>query len=153
VETKQLRRAKLRKTFLIIGGVASSAMAAFHFVLPHVFGWVRFVGRIPAPIRWGLFSINVFFSTLLLWGGVITIISARNDKGDSVLAHSIVFGMGLFWIVNVLYQVIYPFPHEIMRWVLLGFSISVAVLYVGGVILSFDKSDMSVNITTGILTK
>lgn len=130
---------KLRKTCLVIAGLASAAMAAFHFVLPHVFGWARFVNDIPSPIRWGLFSINVFFSTLLLWGGFTTIIAALNGRGSTILSHCIFFGMGGFWIIDASYQMIYPFPHVIMRWVLLGFSISVALLYIIGVLLSFDK--------------
>jgi hypothetical protein len=130
---------KLRKTCLVIAGIASAAMAAFHFMLPHVFGWARFVNNIPSPIRWGLFSINVFFSTLLLWGGVTTIITALNDRGSTLVSSCIFFGMGGFWIINASYQTIYPFPHVIMRWVLLGFSISVALLYIFGVLLSFDE--------------
>jgi hypothetical protein len=130
---------KLRKTLLVIAGSSSSAMAAFHFVLPHVFGWERFVNNIPSPIRWALFSINVFFSTLLLWGGVTTIIAALNERGSTLLSYCIFFGMGVFWIIDASYQIIYPFPQEIMRWVLLGFSISVALLYIFGVLLSFDE--------------
>jgi hypothetical protein len=130
---------KLRKTCLVIAGLASSAMATFHFVLPHVFGWAQFVNNIPSPIRWGLFSINVFFSTLLLGGGVTTIIAALNDRGSTLLSYCIFFGMGFFWIIDASYQIIYPFPHVIMRWVLLGFSISVALLYISGVLLSFDE--------------
>ena len=135
---------KLRKTCLVIAGLASSAMAVFHFVLPHVFGWARFVSDIPSPIRWGLFSINIFFSTLLLWGGVITIITALNDRGRTLVSYCIFFGMGLFWIVNVSYQILYPFPHVIMRWVLLGFSIGVALLYILGVLSSFDEKGAKV---------
>lgn len=130
---------KLRKTFLVIAGSSTSAMALFHFVLPHVFGWERFVNNIPSPIRWALFSTNVFFSALLLWGGVITIITAFNDRGSTLLSYCVFFGMGVFWVVNASYQIIYPFPQVIMRWVLLGFSISVALLYIFGVLLSFDK--------------
>ena len=130
---------KLRKTCLVISGTASSLMAVFHFVLPHVFGWARFVNDIPSPIRWGLFSINVFFSTLLLWGGVTTIIAALNHRGSTLLNYCIFFGMGVFWIINASYQIIYPFPDVIMRWVLLGFSISVALLYIMGILLSFDE--------------
>ena len=137
---------KLRKTCLVIAGLASSAMAAFHFVLPHVFGWARFVNNMPAPIRWALFSINVFFSALLLWGGVTTIIGALNDRGDTLLSYCIFFGMGVFWIINASYQIIYPFPHVIMKWVLLGFSISVALLYIFGVLLSFDEKVAKVRI-------
>jgi len=129
---------KLRKTCLVIAGLASSAMAAFHFMLPHVFGWARFVNDVPAPIRWGLFSTNVFFSSLLLRGGVPTIITALNEIGNAILSYCVFPGMGVFWIINASYQVIYPFPHVMMRWVLLGFSISVALLYIFGVLLSFD---------------
>src|ERR1700730_7257770 len=134
-----MARENLRKACLVIAGIASSFMAAFHFVLPHVFGWARFVNNIPSPIRWGLFSINVFFSALLLWGGVTTIIAALNDRGSTLLGYCIFFGMGVFWIINASYQIIYPFPHVIMKWVLLGFSISVALLYIVGVLLAFEK--------------
>ena len=130
---------KLRKTCLVVAGLASCAMAAFHFALPHVFGWARFVNNIPSPIRWGLFSINVFFSALLLWGGVITIITALSERGSTLLSYCIFLGMGVFWIINTSYQIIYPFPDVIMRWVFLGFSISVALLYILGVLLSFDQ--------------
>jgi hypothetical protein len=131
---------KLRKTCLAMAGIASAAMAAFHFMLPHVFGWARFVNDMPPPIRWGLFSTNVFFSSLLLWGGVITIIATLKDRGGILLSYCIFFGMGAFWVINASYQIIYPFPHVIMRWVLLGFSISVALLYIFGVFLSFDET-------------
>lgn len=130
---------KLRKSCLLIGGIASCAMAAFHFVLPHVFGWARFVDDIPPPIRWGLFSINVFFSSLLLWGGLITIITTLKEEDSSLISCFIFSGMGIFWIVNASYQVLYPFPVAIMRWVLLGFGISVALLYIIGVLLSFGR--------------
>lgn len=134
-----MSREKLRKRCLVIAGLASAAMAAFHFVLPHVFGWARFVNDIPPPIRWGLFAINVFFSTLLLWGGVTTIITAFGDRRNTLLSYCIFVGMGLFWIIDASYQVIYPFPHVIMRWVLLGFSIVVSLLYISGLLLSYDQ--------------
>lgn len=130
---------KLRKTCLVIAGLASVGMAGFHFALPHIFGWARFVNDIPPPIRWGLFSINVFFSVLLLWGGVTTIIAALSVRGSTLLSYCIFFGMGAFWIIDASYQIIYPFPHVTMRWVLLGFAISVALLYIVGVLMSFDN--------------
>lgn len=138
-----LKTEKVRKTCLVIAGFASTAMAAFHFVLPHIFGWSRFVNNIPSPIRWGLFAINVFFSVMLLGGGVITIIATLSDRGKTLLSYCIFSGMGVFWIINASYQIIYPFPVPIMKWVLLGFSIVVTLLYLFGFLLTFDKERRS----------
>ena len=114
-------------------------MAAFHFFLPHIFGWGRYVNEIPAPIRWGLFSLNVFFSSLLLWGGITTIITTLNYKESDLLTYCIFIGMGIFWIINVSYQILFPFPAVIMKWILLAFAVTVAALYWFAVYLSFDR--------------
>jgi hypothetical protein len=135
-----MRFKKLRKTCLLIGGVASVAMAIFHFFLPHVFGWARFVSHIPAPIRWGLFSLNVFFSSLLLWGGILTIITALKYQESNLLSYSIFIGMGCFWIINASYQIVFPFPAATWRWVLLAFAVTMAGLYLFAIYLSHSKS-------------
>jgi hypothetical protein len=104
-------------------------MGAFHFFLPQVFHWARYVAKVPAPIRWGLFSINVFFSTLLLWGGILTVVTALKRPEPGVLQAWVILGMGAFWLVNVSYQVAFPFPVARVGPWLLAFSVCVAVLY------------------------
>ena len=131
---------KLRRVCLLTAGIASSAMATFHFFLPHVFGWARFVAKIPSPIRWGLFSLNVFFSSLLLWGGITTIIATFRGKESHLLSYCIFIGMGCFWIINASYQILFPFPAAVWRWILLAFAIAVAFLYLFAIYLSPHKS-------------
>lgn len=62
-----MTRPMIVKALLLTAGVASAAMAAFHFFLPTVFQWSRYTAPVPTSIRWALDAINAFFSTLLLW--------------------------------------------------------------------------------------
>lgn len=130
---------RIPRTCLVAAGIASCSMAAFHFLLPHIFGWAHYVNDLPAPIRWGVFSINVFFSCLLLWGGIATIIAAVKYKASDLLNQCIFLGMGSFWVINVSYQVVWPFPVATVRWILLAFAILVGLLYIFAVVLWFNK--------------
>ena len=87
----------------------------------------------------GLFSINVFFSSLLLWGGITTIVTTFKYKESNLLTYCIFIGMGIFWIINVSYQIQFPFPVAIMKWILLAFAATVAGLYWFAIYLSFAK--------------
>ena len=104
-------------------------MGAFHFLLPHIFRWNRFVTDVPAPARWGLFAINVFFSTLLVLGGAGSIIRAFSRREYDLVAWSLLVTMTAFWLVNASYQILYPFPVAGLRWILLGFAVSIFLLY------------------------
>jgi hypothetical protein len=144
-----MQRDAVARPLLLVAGFASAAMGAFHFALPTIFHWERFITTIPAPIRWGVVSINVFLSTLMLLGGVATILVARrlasdpgtgsdpggaaiggvaNAAGDGLVPK----GMAIFWFVNVGYQIVRPFPVNGVRWVLLGFALVNFAAYAGG---------------------
>lgn len=115
---------------LVVAGVATCLMAGFHFFLPHIFGWGTYVKEVPAPISWGLFAINFFFSCLLLGGGIATIIAGRHRRESPLLSNCIIWGMGIFWIIDLVYQIVFPFPVATVRWVLLTFAAFVALLYI-----------------------
>src|SRR5437773_9608727 len=63
-----MTRTRNAKIALAIAGSSSAAMGAYHFFLPSMFHWDRFVTKVPDSIQWALFSINFFFSYLLLAG-------------------------------------------------------------------------------------
>ncbi len=111
---------------LIIAGSATTGLAAFHFLVPYVFAWARFVDPLPPELRWTLFSMNAFLSLLLLIGGLASLRIAQ--RGQTPLSWP-VWMMALFWIVNAAYQLWRPFPTPGVRWVLLGFALAVAILY------------------------
>jgi len=113
-----IRRPTFVKALLLTAGVASAGMAAFHFFLPTVFQWSRFMTTVPASIRWGMYAINAFFSALLLLGSVATIRAALSPRRD----RTIVWGMALFWVFNAVYQLIWPFPSRAVWWGTLAFA-------------------------------
>lgn len=113
-----MTRPKIVKALLLTAGVASAAMAAFHFFLPTVFEWSRHMATVPTSIRWALDAINAFFSTLLLLGSIATIRIALSPRRDSM----IIWGMALFWVFNIAYQLLWPFPQRAVSWGTLGFA-------------------------------
>ena len=123
---------------LAIAASCSSAMGAYHFFLPFMFHWGRFLTKVPQPIPWALFSINFFFSFLLLAGGVLTFVVLRSVRRSSHSDRGILFAMAAFWLANTLYQIFIPMPLPARMWplhvVLVGFAIVTTLAYVASLL-------------------
>ncbi len=85
---------------LAVAGSCSSLMGAYHFFLPSMFHWDMFVTKIPDAIRWGLFSINFFFTFLLLAGGILTFVALRRLHRFLPPDRGVLIAMAGFWFVN-----------------------------------------------------
>jgi hypothetical protein len=120
-----MTRPTIVKALLLTAGASSAAMAAFHFFLPTVFQWSRYMATVPTSIRWGLDAINAFFSTLLLLGSIATIRVALSPRRDTM----IIWGMTLFWVFNTAYQLLWPFPQRAVSWGTLGFAALMVASY------------------------
>ena len=106
-----MTRQRIAIVALGVAAASSCAMAGYHFALPFfIWHWSRFVGGIPATIRWGLFAINMFFSFLLLAGGVLTAVAARKVSRGAAPDRGVLIAMAGFWALNMLYQVVVPMP-------------------------------------------
>ena len=119
---------------LTIAASFSSAMGAYHFFLPSMFHWGAFLKKVPQPIPWALFSLNFFFSFLLLAGGILTFVTLRALRRSSHVDRGILFAMAGFWLANTLYQVFIPMPLPPNLWplhvALLGFAVVAMLAYV-----------------------
>ena len=119
---------------LAVGASCSSVMGAYHFFLPSMYHWGAFLKKVPEPIPWALFSINFFFSFLLLAGGILTFVTLRELRRSSHPDRGILFAMAAFWLVNTVYQVFIPMPLPARMWplhiVLLGFAALTLLAYV-----------------------
>jgi hypothetical protein len=136
-----MTRPMIVKALLLTAGVASAAMAAFHFFLPTVFQWSRHMATVPTSIRWGLDAINAFFSTLLLLGSIATIRVALSPRRDTM----IIWGMALFWVSNTAYQLLWPFPQRAVSWVTLGFAAWMVASYTLALWLGREASGLASN--------
>jgi hypothetical protein len=101
---------RIARGMLLLGGGMSVAMALYHFFLPFQFHWGKFVEEIPPVIRWSLFSLNFFFSDLLLVVGLLVLAAGWNLPRHQPLALLIAGGAASFWLVNFAYLMICPFP-------------------------------------------
>ncbi len=122
-----MTRVKLGRACLIAAGIATTAMGAFHFLLPQVFAWSSFLAPLPPELEWALVAMNAFLSLLLLMGGVASLWVARRVTHPTTLPQ---VAMAIFWAFNAGYQLWRPFPTPGVRSLLLGFALATAALYV-----------------------
>jgi hypothetical protein len=112
---------------LVVGGVNSCAMGAYHFILPYAWGWGTPLSTLPPAVRWGSYATNFFMSYLMLAGGVLTLLAWRRSRTGRPADPGIVVVMGGFWLVNAVYQVVVPMPLPSgwlpLRLALLGFAL------------------------------
>ena len=129
-----MTRARTAKVALAVAASSSCAMGAYHFFLPSMFHWDAFVKTIPSVIQWALFSINFFFSFLLLAGGILTFVALRRLHRSLPPDRGVLLAMAGFWIVNTLYQLLIPMPLPPKLWllhlVLLGYGVVATLAYV-----------------------
>lgn len=133
-----MTRVRAAKIALAIAASSSCAMGAYHFFLPSMFHWDAFVKKIPSAIQWALFSINFFFSFLLLAGGILTFVALRRLCRALPPDRGVLIAMGGFWMVNTLYQLIIPMPLPPKLWllhiVLLGYAVVAALAYLTSIV-------------------
>lgn len=117
---------------LFIAGINSAGMGAYHFFLPHVWGWESFLAKLPPMVHWGVHAINTFFSALLFAGGALTLTMLRHGM-DGPIARGLLLAMTLCWEINVVHQIVVPVPMPpqmiALRMTLLGFSILTTLAY------------------------
>ena len=122
---------------LAAAGILTSAMALYHFWLPHAFHWGDVLTKVPM-VRWGLFIINASFSLLLLAGGLMSIAIAWRPTLRHGAGRWVILAMAGYWLFNAAYQVLNPMPMPSrlagLKWAFLGFGLSVAVLYLGALV-------------------
>ena len=128
-----MQSARLWKTCLLVAGMCSASMALYHYWLPYQWDWPSDLRRISPAVGWGSLMVNFCFSTLLLWGGVMTLLAAMRWRKRDAMTTATVAGMGVFWLMNAAYQAAIPMPLpprlHVLGWVLLGFAVIVMALH------------------------
>src|SRR5437016_1157996 len=121
------------RMLLIMGGCFTTAMAAYHFFLPTMFGWAAEVTSVHPTVSWALFSLNFFFSYVLLALGVLTLLGALLRRTQEWTYLAVAVAAAGFWLVNGSYQVMVPMPmpHRYVLWsyFLKAYAFAVALLY------------------------
>jgi hypothetical protein len=122
---------------LALAGTLTSGMALYHFWLPYAFHWSDVLTHVPM-VRWGLFIINASFSLLLLAGGLMSIGIAFRPILKHDAGRWVILAMAGYWLFNAAYQVLIPMPMPNrlagLKWAFLGYSLSVALLYLGALV-------------------
>jgi hypothetical protein len=104
-------------------------MAVPHFFVPFIFPWEELVRGLYPPVKWALFAMNFFFSLLLFWGGLLSLAAVLKWKMTPGMRYWIFGGMGIFWALGAVYELIVPFPMPEAKWVLPGIAFVNACLY------------------------
>ena len=122
---KDIMHSTSRSLTLLISGLLSAAMGLYHFFLPRIYGWAADLRHTPPELRWALFSLNCFFSTLLFCAGL----SAIASWWRPALGVSSSLTLAVFWCLNAGYQWLVPppWPRKFVL-TLLVFAVCAAVL-------------------------
>jgi len=143
-----VRCAATWKASLLAAGTCSAGMAVYHFWMPYQFDWAGKLAATPPAIAWGAIMINFCFSVLLVWGAVMTVLAAFRWAKRDALTRCAVWGMGIFWVLNAGYQVLFPMPLpenlRAVRWFLLGFAVLVAFLHTVAIAVSLPTTSRDV---------
>ena len=130
---RQSRITTTAKVLLVLGGTATVAMAGYHFFLPAIFGWAGETTTLLPAIRWGVFSMNLFFSCLLLALGMTTLAGVLMHRTNEGTYLAVLLTGALFWLVNGCYQLLIPMPlpgsYALLGYFLRSFAFGVAALY------------------------
>jgi hypothetical protein len=122
-----------RKLCLVVAGVLSLSMGGFHLFLPRVFDWSRGMRSAPDSLEWALFSLNVFWSVLILLTGVLAIVLARRDWSEHAPGRAVLGALACYWLVHALYLLVFPFPLPAnLQWLgtaFVGFALLQALLH------------------------
>ena len=131
-------KSKSPRTLLIIASIFTIVMAIPHFFVPFIFPWEQLIDGLYSPIKWALFAMNIFYSFLLLWAGVLSFICAIKPNISQSIYHWINGGIGLFWLIGAIYEIIIPFPINEARWILPCMAFFISILY-GVSIVKYNK--------------
>ena len=124
-----MRRESLWRVGLLVAGTCTTALGAYHFLLPRMFQWREYVHGEPEPI-WAIFAMNAMLSFLMCGGGLTTIFIALKRDGLGATARFVTLGMALFWMFNAAYQALRPPPFPpTLRIGFLTLAIFLALLY------------------------
>ncbi len=85
---------------------------------------------------------NIFYSFLLSWAGVLSFICAGKPNISQSMYNWITGGIGLFWLIGSIYEILIPFPIYEARWVLPCMAIFIGILY-GVCILKYNRKRLT----------
>src|SRR5690554_5283648 len=122
----------MKKLCIITNTIASLftiTCGGVHLFLPYVFPWEAQLEPTCDYMTWAMFADNFFFSVLLIWAGILSLMAFSTLKLNKTGILWIIGGMSLFWLFGCGYELIIPFPFPIVKWVLPIFAFSTAFLY------------------------
>jgi hypothetical protein len=100
----------LVRTSVAVAAINTTGLAAYHFFLPRLWNWDSALVQMPPAIRWASYSINFFFSFLLICGGILTFLALERDAWRLPQNRALFIVMAAFWAANLIYQLIDPLP-------------------------------------------
>lgn len=110
-------------------GLLTISCGVLHLFLPYVFPWQEQLEQTCSYMTWAMFADNFFFSILLIWAGLLSLVAFSALKLNKTGLLWVTGGMSLFWLIGCVYEIIFPFPFPVVEWVLPIFAFLTACLY------------------------
>ncbi|OEK02888.1 hypothetical protein BFP97_15750 [Roseivirga sp. 4D4] len=131
---------KHKKSLLKLGAIQTMLMAIYHFFIPIQFQWREYLDEGIPTINWALFTINNYFSFILLVLGFSLMYHLTNKHHNSEVLKTLSWILLLFWGFNTVYQIVEPMPLPArlgwLSWTLVGISALNSGLFVLALLVS-----------------
>jgi hypothetical protein len=117
-----------RESLLIIGGLHSTAFAAFHLAFWRLFGWREELHRI-SQVNSGILQVLNLCLTLLLLGLGALVVLDRSEIVSSRVGQHLLVLLSVFWTFRLIVQFVFFRMNHWASWVLSLLFLVGALIY------------------------
>jgi hypothetical protein len=98
----------LVKIFVMIGSSASIGFGVWHFFVPRLWNWYRYIDSNATELVTAVRATNIFFSSSLVMFGIINMLLIYGGKSNRYSIIVVLAATSLLWLTRVFLQIIYP---------------------------------------------
>lgn len=119
----------MKKILILIGGIINILIAAMHMTLSQAGNWTETLSSLSLDNRATMYTLNIHVALACLIFGYVSLFH-RKELLTSSLGRSVTAGIGLFWILRAVNQVIFwgSEAPDTPFWVI--FCLAVSLMYI-----------------------
>src|SRR5690554_4824492 len=100
---------------VFVGSITTIICGIFHFFLPRLYGWRKYLKTLPGDFRRGVLATNYFLGIILFSIGIFSYIVMAFINPDSVIFRVWMSMMVVMWFFRLLYHLKHPLRSEERR--------------------------------------
>ena len=129
------------RIFATVAGAVSIGFGVWHFFVPKLYDWYRYIAEEATELVVAVRAINFFFSASLVLFGLIAIIFVWSSKVDVFSLRLILIANAILWLSRLVFQIVFPqgSAWPAVQYGMLAAFIMVFCLYTACLVLSLTE--------------